>query len=396
MNSLKPILLSIMLAPGLGGCLDSGVRDYPSDQPVGEATTLADARMAVLKRESNAARSFYEDLRSREAENTEAIYMTTALKWNNNLPKPAINGEPRPNQVLSYLSAGQVALRPLTRWIKRSIASDFDRYSSALAFAPISLGKHFDEETFFDVGSIWTTSMQAYGVGYGLQLAQAINLAAGPDLDTALIELREAVYATPECRGENLADRARLACAQRVMDQGLAKLHKHSAYASFLDVDPSKMEALNELLQKVQRTFTELKGSIATRPSLGENQGYLTFLPSAPEVESMSCFLEGVCNYEFETGKTIKIDVATFLRTLDEHRGLRALIPTKVKVVDRVSTRLPEFFRGLEFADPTLGGLFPDGDLLEKARANPRSELAMMAAGFVEIMTAWAFGDRDR
>lgn len=370
--------------PLLAGCFETGVEHW-RDGPT--ARTLDDARMAIASRRSKSARMFYQQQFKADPAQAEPVYVLSALDMEAGFSRSWDKvSQPKPGHVMAWLPELQFHTRPPFNLVKR-LQQTYYSQPLRMDFAPIEMGTVDGMRRLFDAASAVAVYMGIELTREWLQLTQMIQLQGVETLDRKLVEARKEIWGRLECA----ADVNAVACAQATMNRALKLFHdtqdRDFGTAFTLSTNAGRVVALNA--QQMVKTMNAFLSAMTRREPLGRNAEYLVRSPKPENLQLAGC-LAGACR----TPWGVRVDIPGFLRKLAVGRDLRVLVPTQVTVVERGSRNpadLAKFFRGLVFKDPTLGGLFPDGDLVRTALREPNSQIARFVWAYCGLFTDWLF-----
>jgi hypothetical protein len=400
-------LASLTLAIS-AGCINSPVSSYavkPSDSP---AKDLTEARKAILENKASLSGDFYSALRAANPSNPEAALMDAAIFLEKKAKEVGnIGPDFKPGQVLKGLVNFQSSLSKVVEAQKEGLT----RVLPALAtpFEPYSLGsRHWYEgspayEEILDQAGLYAFATELQLGKIGSDAGVAVNLSGVDEFDGGLEAIKKSVYdAHPECsKTEDPYSKKNLLCVNEVLEKGL-NLLLHSSnpkISSLFTLSDDGRKAMRESYDSFKKLITKLKELSLARPALANSSSYYIYGPDFKSKTSASIFdcLEGPCQLNFHDRNTheekepLILDVSNFLKNAPN--DLRKLMPKHFEVKEALFSSshdrdIDSTLEAIQLVDPTLGGLFPNGDLIEKLKGSEEAGYGLI---YFVLITAWAF-----
>lgn len=389
-SALICLLVCVM---SLSACVESPVSSTNVIGFESPASTLSQARAYVLDAKAQLASPFYRQLSVAEPRNSEAVFFDVAIRLDENrsaLMKAAeITKTLRPGNVLlgAKRSAAELAsvhaiAEDAAHRIERALESSFD---------PIVIGQlqslpGQSIDVVFDRLELAEMGLRLRSLLFELEIAVNLNFDGAEALDAELEGIRAGIYEKdPTCAQRDLPHSLAVTCVNRVLAAGLALLRgdKNRRFANALTLSDT---------EKLRQNFTRLQRIVALARSLGASRAPLDPMQSQyfRDIhlgnEKLHECLVGRCIVRFaEQG--VLVDLPAFFTRLP--RDLRQFLPKRFEYPDSIAT-MSDFLGGIELNDPTIGGLFPNGDGLAKAKG---TNFAEGLAIYFALLTAWALPD---
>ncbi len=405
------IVLS-MFVLSFSACMDSGPLSSSAlekDSSQAQVKTLSEARQAVLEYKASLGTKFYGAAYKAEPSNPEYAYMASALYFASEGKKADKQGEQvlekiKPNKVLVGLKEFQKSLMPMVN----VFAQSYRLLSTGLStpFDPLSLGTrapYYDntktEEVFLDRVALFDFSSDVLGQWTLMSFFSAINFKTVEVFDKKLEALRKEVFAsTPECKSKEGEKKA--VCKNKLINAGLDLLltSKDPKVVSLFTLSKPNRERVAKVFKAFQKNALTAKEMLKDRPVLSEmlkdrlsvapdNTVYFAEADKFNDKDFKCLFEQCELDFYVSEGEKRKVvmDLPAFFK--NPPADLRKFFP---KSMNFALSDVNEFLRSVQLVDATFGGLFPNGDLVEKAIGSNDSESVAM---FFAIMTAWAHPD---
>lgn len=383
---------------GLLACSRSPVYlGYPENaQP---AKTLEEARQAVISGQAVLADDFYRSTYENNPMNPEYAYFHAAITLAKEKKEMREFSEDlKPNHVLRGLKKMQrevlpnriQALEKVRGLLLTGLNTPFDpidlgetRYPY---MRPDEQGDHviLDRFDLVNMSSMLETDLLFF------QLLSGVNLEDVEVFDRELEKIQKDVYKKrPECKKSKSKA---ILCINEILEKGLNLVHTSN------DPRIQKIFTISEETRKWVKTASlSLKEQLLLflqlakeRSKLPQEKRYFTASPTSDEELSViKCFLK---KHRFPLFEKVEVlfDLPGFLNNLPS--DLRVLMPRKMKYPKGGTDEgnLDDILDGIELLDSTIGGLFPNGDLLKKAKGQEEASVVVI---YFYLITAWARPD---
>lgn len=383
---------------GLLACSRSSV-DLGYFENVQPAKTLEEARQAVIIGQASLSDDFYRNAYENNPMNPEYAYFHAAITLAKEKKEMREFFEDlQPNHILRGLKKMQrevlpnqiQALEKVRGLLLTGLNTPFDPIDLGEARYPYTPPDMQGDHVILDRFDLVNMSSMLKMDLLFFQLLSGVNLEDVEVFDRELEKIRKDVYKKrPECKK---SQSKAIPCVNEILDKGLNLVHTSN------DPRIQKVFTISEETRKWVKTASlSLKEQLLLflqlakeRSELPQGKRYFTIHPTSDDYDSglnfIKCFLKKRRFPLFEKVEVL-FDFPGFLNNLPS--DLRVLMPRKMKYPKGGTEEgnLDDILDGIELLDSTLGGLFPNGDLLKKTKGQ---EEALVVVVYFYLITAWA------